>query len=184
MCQGSGVEDRDKGEASIEKVSIIGLDLAKNVFQAHGACSDGSVAFRMKISRVKLLAFFASVPKCLVAMEACGAAHHWARQIVALGHEVRLIAPTYVKPFVKRNKNDATDAEAIAEAASRPTMRFVTVKSMEKQASGMAFKTRDLLVRQRRRSTRYEGIWQNMGLLPPTAQSTSPAWQRQSAAVT
>ena len=95
----------------------------------------------MKISRVKLLAFFASVPKCLVAMEACGAAHHWARQIVALGHEVRLIAPTYVKPFVKRNKNDATDAEAIAEAASRPTMRFVTVKSMEKQASGMAFKT-------------------------------------------
>ena len=112
----------------------------------------------MKISRVKLLAFFASVPKCLVAMEACGAAHHWARQIVALGHEVRLIAPTYVKPFVKRNKNDATDAEAIAEAASRPIMRFVTVKSMEKQASGMAFKTRDLLVRQRRRSTRYEGM--------------------------
>jgi hypothetical protein len=133
----------------MEKVSIIGLDLAKNVFQAHGACSDGSVVFRMKISRVKLLAFFASVPKCLVAMEACGAAHHWARQIVALGHEVRLIAPIYVKPFVKRNKNDAADAEAIAEAASRPTMRFVAVKSMEKQASGMAFKTRDLLVRQR-----------------------------------
>ena len=133
----------------MEKVSIIGLDLAKNVFQAHGARSDGSVAFRMKISRVKLLAFFASVPKCLVAMEACGAAHHWARQIVALGHEVRLIAPIYVKPFVKRNKNDAADAEAIAEAASRPTMRFVAVKSMEKQASGMAFKTRDLLVRQR-----------------------------------
>ena len=150
MCQGSGVEDRDKGEASIEKVSIIGLDLAKNVFQAHGACSDGSVAFRMKISRVKLLAFFASVPKCLVAMEACGAAHHWARQIVALGHEVRLIAPTYVKPFVKRNKNDATDAEAIAEAAYRHH-EVRHVKSMEKQASGMAFKTRDLLVRQRRR---------------------------------
>ena len=140
----------------MEKVSIIGLDLAKNVFQAHGACSDGSVVFRMKISRVKLLAFFASVPKCLVAMEACGAAHHWARQIVALGHEVRLIAPIYVKPFVKRNKNDAADAEAIAEAASRRTMRFVAVKSMEKQASGMAFKTRDLLVRQRtRRSTPY-----------------------------
>lgn len=133
----------------MEEVSIIGLDLAKNVFQAHGARSDGSVVFRTKISRAKLLAFFAAVPKCLVAMEACASAHHWARQIGALGHQVRLIAPIYVKPFVKRNKNDAADAEAIAEAAARPTMRFVAVKSVEKQASGMAFKTRDLLVRQR-----------------------------------
>lgn len=133
----------------MDKVSIIGLDLAKNVFQAHGARSDGTVAFRIKILRAKLLAFFSSIPRCVVAMEACGAAHHWAREIGALGHEVRLIAPIYVRPFVKRNKNDAADAEAIAEAASRPTMRFVAVKSVEKQASGMAFKTRDLLVRQR-----------------------------------
>ena len=133
----------------MDEVSIIGLDLAKNVFQAHGARADGSTAFRKKISRAKLLSFFASVPKCVVAMEACASSHHWARQIGALGHEVRLIAPIYVKPFVKRNKNDAADAEAIAEAASRPTMRFVAVKSAEKQASGMAFKTRDLLVRQR-----------------------------------
>ncbi|MBN8974975.1 MAG: IS110 family transposase [Rhizobiales bacterium] len=133
----------------MENVSIVGLDLAKNVFQAHGARSDGTVAFREKISRAKLIAFFSSIPKCMVAMEACGAAHHWAREIGALGHEVRLIAPIYVKPFVKRNKNDAADAEAIAEAASRPTMRFVAVKNVEKQASGMAFKTRDLLVRQR-----------------------------------
>jgi transposase len=125
------------------------LDLAKNVFQAHGMRADGSVAFRKRIARAKLQSFFASVPKCLVAMEACASAHHWARQISAFGHEVRLIAPIYVKPFVKRNKNDAGDAEAIAEAASRPTMRFVAVKSVEKQASGMAFKTRDLLVRQR-----------------------------------
>ena len=130
-------------------ISIVGLDLAKNVFQAHGARPDGTVAFREKISRTKLITFFSSIPKCMVAMEACGAAHHWAREIGALGHEVRLIAPIYVKPFVKRNKNDAADAEAIAEAASRPTMRFVAVKSVEKQASGMAFKTRDLLVRQR-----------------------------------
>lgn len=133
----------------MEKVSIVGLDLAKNVFQAHGARADGSVAFRMKLSRAKLIGFFASVPNCLVAMEACASSHHWARQIRELGHEVRLIPPIYVKPFVKRNKNDAADAEAIAEAASRPTMRFVAVKSVDKQASGMAFKTRDLLVRQR-----------------------------------
>jgi len=133
----------------MEDISTIGLDLAKNVFQAHGARSDGSVAFSRKIPRAKPLAFFGSLPKCRVAMEACGSAHHWARQIEALGHEVRLIAPIYVKPFVKRNKNDAADAEAIAEAALRPTMRFVAVKSVEKQASGMAFKTRDLLVRQR-----------------------------------
>ena len=133
----------------MEKVSIIGLDLAKNVFQAHGACADGSVAFRRKLTRSKLLEFFAAQPHCVVAMEACASAHHWAREIGALGHEVRLIAPIYVKPFVKRQKNDMADAEAIAEAASRPTMRFVAVKSVEKQAAAMAFKTRDLLVRQR-----------------------------------
>ena len=133
----------------MEKVSIIGLDLAKNIFQAHGAGSDGAVVFRKKISRTKLIEFFRSVPACIVAMEACGASHHWAREIAALGHEVRLIAPIYVKPFVKRNKNDAADAEAIAEAASRPTMRFVAVKSVEQQAAGMALKIRDLLVRQR-----------------------------------
>lgn len=133
----------------MEKISIIGLDLAKNVFQAHGARSDGSVAFRTKLTRAKLLPFFAAAPKCVVAMEACASAHHWAREIGALGHEVRLIAPIYVKPFVKRQKNDMADAEAIAEAASRPTMRFVTVKSAEKQAATMVFKTRDLLVRQR-----------------------------------
>jgi transposase len=141
--------NRKPREASVDNVSIIGLDLAKNVFQLHGARADGSVAFRSKLTRAKLLPFFVAVPKCLVAMEACASAHHWAREISALGHEVRLIAPIYVKPFVKRQKNDAADAEAIAEAATRPTMRFVAVKSAEKQASAMAFKTRDLLVRQK-----------------------------------
>jgi transposase len=133
----------------MNEVSIIGLDLAKNVFQAHGARADGSVAFRTKLTRSKVLDFFSSVSKCTVAMEACASAHHWAREIGALGHDVRLIAPIYVKPFVKRQKNDMADAEAIAEAALRPTMRFVAVKSVEKQASAMIFKTRDLLVRQR-----------------------------------
>ena len=133
----------------MEEVSIIGLDLAKNVFQVHGAQPDGSVAFRRKLTRAKLLPFLASTPKCIVAMEACASAHHFGREIAALGHEVRLIPPIYVKPFVKRQKNDMADAEAIAEAASRPTMRFVAVKSAEQQAAAMVFKTRDLLVRQR-----------------------------------
>jgi transposase len=133
----------------VEKASIIGVDLAKHVFQVHGACADGSVAFRKKLSRGKLLPFFSSQPACIVAMEACAGAHWWAREIQAQGHEVRLIAPVYVKPFVERQKNDMVDAEAITEAAARPTMRFVAVKSADKQASGMVFKTRDLLVRQR-----------------------------------
>ena len=114
------------------EISIVGLDLAKNVFQLHGAHADGSVAFRRKLARGKLLEFFAATPYCLVTMEACGSAHHWSREIRALGHEVRLIAPIHVKPYVGRNKNDAADAQVIAEAASRPTMRFVAVKSVEK----------------------------------------------------
>lgn len=133
----------------MEKASIIGLDLAKRTFQAHGAYADGSVAFRKKLSRGKLLSFLAEQSRCVVAMEACGSAHHWGRAIGDLGHEVRMIPPIYVKPFVKRQKNDAADAEAICEAAIRPTMRFVAVKTEEQQARAMLFRTRDLLVRQR-----------------------------------
>jgi len=133
----------------MEKVSIIGLDLAKRCFQAHGASAGGGVAFRKKLSREKVLTFLAEQPRCVVAMEACGSAHHWGRAIRDLGHEVRLIPPVYVKPFLKRQKNDAADAEAIAEAASRPTMRFVAVKNEDQQARAMLFRTRDLLVRQR-----------------------------------
>ena len=133
----------------MEKVSIIGLDLAKRSFQAHGALAEGGVAFRKKLSREKVLAFFAEQPRCVVAMEACGSAHHWGRAIRDLGHEVRLIPAAYVKPFVKRQKNDAADAEAIAEAAVRPTMRFVAVKTEEQQGRAMLFRTRDLMVRQR-----------------------------------
>lgn len=133
----------------MDEISIIGLDLAKNVFQVHGALADGRPAFRKKVRRSKLLAFLAAIPNCIVAMEACASSHHWGREISTLGHTVKLIPPVYVKPYVKRQKNDANDAEAIAEAASRPTMRFVAVKSVEKQASGMALRTRDLFVRQR-----------------------------------
>ncbi|MGY4174711.1 transposase [Bradyrhizobium sp. USDA 4518] len=133
----------------MDEVSIIGLDLAKNVFQVHGAGQDGRTVLRKKLHRGRLLEFFAELPRCVVAMEACASAHYWGREIGKFGHDIRLIHPSYVKPFVKRQKNDAADAEAIAEAASRPTMRFVGVKSAEKQASSMAFKVRDLLVRQR-----------------------------------
>lgn len=133
----------------MNEVSTIGLDLAKYVFQAHGADATGKVVFRKQLRRNKLLAFFAEQPACLVAMEACSGAHYWAREIGKLGHEVRLIPPAYVKPFVKRQKNDMADAEAICEAAQRPTMRFVPVKSEEQQASAVVFRTRDLLIRQR-----------------------------------
>ena len=106
----------------MKEVSIIGIDRAKRVFQLHGAAADGSVVFRRKLGREQLLAFLARQPACAVAMEACGSAHHWGREVGKLGHEVRLIAPVFVRPFLKRQKHDAADAEAIAEAASRPTM--------------------------------------------------------------
>jgi transposase len=133
----------------VGEITTIGLDIAKSVFQAHGADASGSVVWRKKLSRGRLLAFFASQPPCLVAMEACAGSHHWGRELARLGHTVRLIPPAYVKPFVKRQKNDEADAEAICEAAQRPTMRFVPVKSEDQQASGVVFRARDLLVRQR-----------------------------------
>ena len=105
------------------EVSTIGLDIAKQAFQLHGADASGRVVLRRKIVRAKLMKFFSSQPRCLVALEACGGAHYWGRQIASLGHQVRLIPPAYVKPFVKRQKNDAADAEAICEAAQRPSMR-------------------------------------------------------------
>jgi len=124
----------------MSEVSIIGLDIAKHVFQAHGVDARGGAVLRKKISRAKLLPFFASQPRCRVVLEACGGAHHWARELAKLGHDVQLIAPAYVRPFVKRQKNDAADAEA---------MRFVPVKSEGQQAAAMVFRGRDLLVRQR-----------------------------------
>jgi transposase len=136
-------------EASVGEVTTIGLDLAKSIFQAHGADAAGGVVFRKKLRRDQVLSFFAGQPRCLVAMEACSGAHHWARELAAIGHEVRLIPPSYVKPFVKRQKNDVADAEAISEAALRPTMRFVAPKSAEAQGAAVIFRTRDLLVRQR-----------------------------------
>jgi transposase len=133
----------------MSEITTVGLDLAKNVFQAHGADASGRAVLRKKLRRDQVLDFFGRLPPCVVAMEACGGAHFWGREIGKLGHEVRLIPPSYVKPFVKRQKNDATDAEAICEAAVRPTMRFVPVKSEETQGAAMVFRIRELLIRQR-----------------------------------
>lgn len=130
-------------------ITTIGLDLAKTVFQVHGVDASGAVAVRKTLRRSQVLSFFAKLPSCLVGMEACGTSHHWARELIKLGHEVRLMPPAYVKPYVKRGKTDANDAEAICEAVTRPTMRFVAVKSPEQQATLALHRTRYLLVKQR-----------------------------------
>ncbi len=132
----------------MKQITTIGLDLAKNVFQIHGADAEGAPIFNRKLRRAKVLRFFEKLPPCLVGLEACGGSHHWAREIAALGHDVRLIPPVYVKPFVKRRKTDAADAEAISEAVTRKTLRFVPIKSADQQAAVMVLKTRALLVRQ------------------------------------
>ena len=131
------------------KITTVGLDLAKSVFQVHAADQDGRPVVRKKLRRGQVLEFFAGLSPCLIGLEACASAHYWARKLQALGHEVRLIPPQYVKPFVKTNKNDAADAEAICEALMRPTMRFAAVKSAEQQSVLMLHRARELLVRQR-----------------------------------
>jgi transposase len=131
------------------QVTTIGLDLAKNLFQVHAVDDGGQVVLRRRLARAEVVPFFATLAPCRIGVEACGTAHYWARQLIALGHEVRLMPAAYVKPYVKRGKNDAADAEAICEAVTRPTMRFVPVKSAEAQSILMVHRTRDLLVRQR-----------------------------------
>ncbi len=130
-------------------VTTIGIDLAKSVFQLHGVDAQGEVVFRKKLRRSAVLDFLRELRPCLIGLEACATAHFWAREIGALGHDVRLIPPAYVKPYVKRQKNDAADAEAICEAVTRPHMRFVPIKSAKRQGVLMLHRTRDLLMRQR-----------------------------------
>ena len=131
------------------EATTIGLDIAKSVFHVHVADGNGRMILSRKLRRSQVEPFFAKLPKCVVGMEACGSAHHWARIIRALGHEVRLIPAAYVKPYVRRNKTDARDAEAICEAVSRPNMRFVQVKTVAQQASRGLERSLDLLTRQR-----------------------------------
>ena len=130
-------------------IATIGLDLAKSVFQAHGVDGAGKTVLVKKLHRKQMLPFFSKLPPCLIGVEACATAHHWARTLIAMGHDVRIMPPSYVKGYVKRGKSDALDAEAICEAVTRPTMRFVAVKSAEQQSVLMLHRTREVLVRQR-----------------------------------
>jgi transposase len=136
---------------NLSAVTTVGLDIAKNVFQVHGVDAAGFVVVAKSVRRAQLLAFFASAPPCLVGIEACSSAHHWARSLIAIGHRVKLIPPAYVRPYVRRNKNDAVDAEAICEAVGRPNMRFVAVRAVENQAELMRHRTRELLAGNRTR---------------------------------
>ena len=131
------------------EVTTIGMDIAKSVFQLHGVDAAGSVTIRKRIGRSKVLEYFGELPPCLVGIEACPSAHHWGRELRSLGHTVRLIPPSYVKAYLKRGKNDANDAAAICEAVTRPSMRFVPIKTTEQQSALMLHRTRQLLVRQR-----------------------------------
>lgn len=131
------------------QVTTVGLDLAKNIFQVHGVTQAEEVAFNRPLRRAQMHKFFERLEPCLIGMEACGTCHYWARELTKLGHDVKLIAPVYVKPYVKRGKSDAADAEAICEAVTRPTMRFVETKSPEQQAILSLHRARDLIVRQR-----------------------------------
>lgn len=132
----------------MQAITTIGLDIAKSVFQVHGVDADGQVVIRRKLKRRYVLAFFQKLPACLVGIEACATSHHWSRQLQALGHKVRLMPPVYVKPYVKRQKNDAADAEAICEAVTRANMRFVETKTVEQQSCLMLHRTRHLFIRE------------------------------------
>src|SRR5215831_2057553 len=150
QCQTGGVDSLQQRGPSMAKVSMIGLDLAKNVFQVHGIDAAGKVVVRRQLRRPQLEKFLAALPPgVVVGMEACSGAHHWGRVIEQLGHEARMMPAAYVKPYVKRNKNDGRDAEGICEAMTRPTMRFVPVKSEEQQGVLAVHRTRELLIRQR-----------------------------------
>jgi transposase len=149
-------------------VVTVGLDIAKSVFQVHGVDVVGEVAIRRQLRRAQVLPFFAKLPACLIGIEACATAHYWARELGALGHQVKLIPPSYVKPYVKRQKNDAADAEAICEAVTRPTMRFVEAKSPEQQSVMVLHKVRLTLMRQRiQLSNTIRGHMAEFGLVAP-----------------
>jgi transposase len=141
------VKDHQQREPSMSEIITIGLDLAKNIFQVHGVDTTGTAVVTKRLRRNQVIGFFADLRPCLIGMEACATAHHWARRLIGLGHEVRLMPPQYVKAYVKRNKNDAADAEAICEAVKRPC--FLPIKTIEQQSALLMHRARDLLIRQR-----------------------------------
>lgn len=150
------------------KVNTAGIDLAKNVFQVHGVDEYGKTVLRKQLKREQVVLFFANLPTCLIGMEACGSAHHWARKLQSLGHTVRLVAPQFVKPYVKTNKNDAADAEAICEAVARPSMRFVPVKNVEQQAVLALHRVRQGFIKARTaQANQIRGLLAEFGLIVP-----------------
>lgn len=150
------------------QITTIGLDLAKNVFQVHGVNGHGKVELRKQLKRDQVAGFFANLPPCLVGMEACSGAHHWARKLQAVGHTVRLMAPQFVKPYVKSNKNDAADAEAICEAVTRPSMRFVPIKNIEQQSVLALHRVRQGFVKARTaQANQIRGLLGEYGLIVP-----------------
>lgn len=160
----------------MNKINVIGLDLAKNVFQVHGVDAKGHVAVRKQLKRAQVLSFFANIEPCLVGIEACGGAHYWAREITRYGHTVRAMAPAFVKPYVKSNKNDRNDAEAICEAVQRPTMRFVPVKTVEQQSVLQLHRARQLLVGMRVSLTnQMRALLSEFGITIPQGASALPA---------
>ena len=138
-----------KAHVDLRSVTTVGLDLAKHVFQIHAVDADGRIVIATALRRKDVLSFFEALPPCVIGLEACGSAHHWARELVKLGHDARLMPPNYVKAYVRRQKNDAADAAAICEAVTRPSMRFVPIRSIGNQAILMHHKVRELLVSQR-----------------------------------
>ena len=150
------------------KITTVGIDLAKNIFQIHGANEQGKAVLRKQLRREQLVAFFANLPPCLIGIEACGGAHHWARRLQACGHTVRLMAPQFVKPYVKGNKTDAADAEAICEAVSRPSMRFVLLKNVEQQATLALHRVRQSFVKARTaQANQIRGLLSEFGVVVP-----------------
>jgi transposase len=150
------------------KLTTVGIDLAKNVFQIHGVDERGKAVLRKKVSRDQMATFFVRLEPCLIGMEACGSAHHWARKLQAMGHTVRLMAPQFVKPYVKSNKNDAADAEAICEAVTRPNMRFVPIKNTEQQAALSIHRARQGFVKARTaQANQIRGLLAEFGLIVP-----------------
>jgi transposase len=150
------------------KITTVGMDLAKQVFQVHGVDAQGNAVLRKKLERSKVLEFFVNLPPCLIGMEACGSAHYWARKLQAMGHVVKLMAPQFVKPYVKTNKNDAADAEAICEAVSRPSMRFVPIKTDEQQAILSVHRVRQSFVKARTaQANQIRGLLAEFGIVIP-----------------
>ena len=158
------------------KITTIGVDLAKNVIQIHGVDERGKTALKKQLKRAQVAEFFANLPACLIGMEACGSAHHWARKLESFGHTVKLMAPQFVKPYVKTNKNDAADAEAICEAVARPNMRFVPVKNIEQQSVLALHRVRQGFVKARTaQANQIRGLLSEFGIVIPRALLTLPS---------